>query len=215
MTSVIALHALLFMVVFASGRALPLPAQQPGALALVSLNVAASAKSLPPPPSLPSKFADRTQPVSQPTVANDPNSTALAAPAGSCATLNVVMTALVSDPAAVTAVINAPPETRSIAEAVVIWNVGWSNAASSLDAPLAPARTVVEQSLLTVADACLDEQVAGPRLMPVPDDAGGTMFLVIGSGNWTWRELVTDPATGEMVETLANQPKSIFDWDWF
>ena len=214
MTSVIALHALLFMVVFASGRALPLPARQPAALALVSLNVAASAKSLPPPPSLPSKFADRTQPVSQPAVANDPNSTALAAPAGGCATLNVVMTALVSDPAAVTAVINAPPETRSIAEAVVIWNVGWSNAASSLDAPLGPARTVVEQSLLTVADACLDEQVAGPRLMPVPDDAGGTMFLVIGSGNWTWRELVTDPATGEMVETLANQPKSIFDWDW-
>ena len=215
MTSVIALHAAVFVVVFAIGSARPLPAPKAGALALVSLSLEPPAPSLPPPPSLPSKLAERTQPVAQPAAASDPNSTALAAPSGGCATLKVVMTALVSDPAAVTAVINAPPEARSIAEAVVIWNAGWSDAARSLDAPLGPVRTVVEQSLFTVADACLDEQVAGPRLMPVPDNHGGTMFVVIGSGNWTWRELVTDPATGEMTAALADQPKSIFDWDWF
>ena len=215
MGSVIALHAAVFLVVFAIGSALPPTAQKAGALALVSLNLEAPAPSLPPPPAMPSKLAERTQPVARPAVANDPNSSALAAPSGGCTTLNVVMTALVSDPAAVTAVINAPPEARSVAEAVVIWNAGWSDAARSLDAPLGPARTVVEQSLFTVADACLDEPVAGPRLMPVPDNRGGTMFLVIGSGNWTWRELVTDPATGEMTAALADQPKSIFDWDWF
>lgn len=83
-------------------------------------------------------------------------------------------------------------ETRSIAEAIIIWNAGWSAAAASMDSPLAPARSALEQTLIGISDGCLDEQVAGPRLVPIPAGSNGTMFLVIGSGLWRWRDLTRD-----------------------
>lgn len=211
MAIVVVMHISVFVAVLLGRSSMPVAVTQAGAMAVISVNADPVAQRRPP-PSLPTKFADQSRPVSAPSAITDPNSSEIAGPTGGCATLDVVAKALVADQAALMSVINSPPETRSVAEAVVIWNAGWSNAAGSLDAPLGPVRTVVEQSLETVDDSCLDLPIAGPRLVPIPD-GDQTMFLAFGSGNWTWRELVTDPAANPSP-TATDPMRSIFDWDW-
>lgn len=212
LATVVVMHVSVFMAVLFGRSTLPVAVTRAGAMAVISVSADAAAQSRPP-PSLPTRFADQSRPVSPPSAISDPDSRELAGPAGGCATVDVVAKALVADQAAVMSVINSPPETRSIAEAVVIWNAGWSNAAGSLDAPLGPVRTVVEQSLETVDDNCLDSPIAGPRLVPIPD-GDQTMFLAFGSGNWTWRELVTDPAVQQSPAAADTPLRSIFDWEW-
>lgn len=209
LVSVMIAHTLLFVLVLASRSANSSPATTDGALTLVSLEAQAPTQARPPPPALPSVAADH-RPLSEPALSSDPDSITLAAASGGCAPLEIVTRALVADPAAMSSVINAPLETRSIAEAVVIWNAGWSDAAISADAPLGPARSVVEQSLETVDGSCLDAPIAGPRLVPIPD-GDRTMFLVFGSGAWTWRELTASADARQVVPAESN---SIFDWDW-
>ncbi|MGI8931852.1 MAG: hypothetical protein ACR2FK_05680 [Sphingomicrobium sp.] len=132
---------------------------------------------------------------------------------GGCNTLDLVSKALVADPAALTAVHNAPAETRSISEAVVLWNAGWSPAAFATEAPLGPARAVVEQSLSSVADGCLDEPIVGPRLVPIPAGEQRTIFLVFGSGVWSWRQLMLED---HMLDQTNPDTKKEFNlWDWF
>lgn len=215
LTTVIALHAALLVAFLASGGAAAPPPVKPGVPSLTLISADIPARRPPPPPVLPSKVIDEIKRLTEQTPTFDPDSTALAALSGQCATLDLVSKAIVADPSAVTAVVHAPPETRSIAEAIVIWNAGWSNAASTPDSPLGPARAIVELSLNSIEDGCLDEQIAGPRLVPVPvPNSQGTMFLVFGSGTWTWRELVTDP-----VEALDGVPddrrsKPWYEFDW-
>ena len=76
---------------------------------------------------------------------------------------------------------------------------------------LGPARSVVERSLESIDDSCLDAPIAGPRLVPLPDGER-TMFLVFGSGAWTWRELT---ASADPPQVVPADPRSIFDWEWF
>lgn len=167
-----------------------MPEARPGVMSLISI-APLPAGSKPPPPALPSKVSDANRVVSKIAFSADIESDQIGATAG-CATIDHINKAIVADPAAVAAVLAAPPESRSIAEAVVLWNNGWISNASAADAPLGPARLAVEQSLSSLAAKCLDEPIVGPRLVPVPA-WGGTMFLVIGSGTWSWRQLLDQP----------------------
>lgn len=215
LTTVIALHAGLLVVFLASGGEATPPAVKSGVLSLMSISAEVPAVRPPPPPVLPSKVVDEIKKLTEQAMNFEPDSTALAATSGQCATLAAVSKAIVDDPAAVTAVVQAPPETRSIAEAIVMWNAGWTSAAITPDSPLGPARAIVEQSLLSVDDGCLDEQIAGPRLIPVPvPDGQHTMFLVFGSGMWTWRELVADPIGAPDPMPGVRDSKPWYDLDW-
>ena len=216
LTSVVALHVALLVAFLASGGAAPPRIVKSGVMSLVSINAEIPAQRPPPPPVLPSKLVDEIKKLTAQALTIEPDSTALAAPTGQCATLDIVMKAIVADPSAVAAVIQAPPETRSIAEAIVMWNEGWSSAASTPESPLSPARAVVEQSLDSVEDGCLDEAIAGPRLVPIAVPNGQrTMFLVFGSGNWTWRELVADPAAAQAVARSEPSAKQWYEIHWF
>jgi len=215
LTAVITLHAGLLIAFLASGGAAAPPAVKPGLLSLLTISADPPANRPPPPPTLPSKVVDEIKKLTEQAQTFDPDSTALSALTGQCATLDVVSKAIVADPSVVTAVVHAPPETRSIAEAIVMWNAGWSNAANTPDAPLAPARTVVELSLNSVEDGCLDEQIAGPRLIPVPvPDSQRTMFLVFGSGSWTWRELLAESALAQDITPGERQTRPWYDLEW-
>lgn len=171
-----------------------------GALTVISLPAEPSAAP-PPPPSMPSKIVDEV--VATPiAVSTQPSEGTSAATAAGCTTLDAITRSILADRAAVSAVLQAPPETRSIAEAIVVWNAGWHAATASIEAPLAPVRTAVMSSLADVEESCLDELIAGPRLVPIP--AGErTMFLAFGSGNWTWRELLIDAETLPAVPVAA------------
>lgn len=189
LATVTGVHCLAFLAIFASKtEVLPLPAK-PGALSMVSLNADSPAQTPPPPPTLPSKMIDRTEPPREMALSDQPDSTATGAPLAGCATLEVVTNALVDDRAAVDAIHRAPLEARSISGAVVMWNAGWSDTALTFDAPLGLVRAVAEQSLHSVDAGCLEEEIAGPRLVPIPI-GDETMFVVFGSGIWRWRELI-------------------------
>lgn len=187
---VIVLHALTLALVFASRSPIKV-SKSVGVLKLFALQAERPATTKPP-PRLPSEAIDDTLPAEEIAFSDGADANAEGAPAGVCSTLDVVARALVEDPAAVRSVLHSPPEIRSIAEAVVIWNAGWSPAAKSLNAPLGPARAIIERSLSAIDETCLDEPLAGPRLVAIPADPG-TMFLVFGSGQWTWRDITRAP----------------------
>ncbi len=163
-------------------------------VALIAIDAERPAAAKPPPPALPAKVADTFVPVTELSIPADSESNSPAGASAACATLSVVLETLLLDPIAVDAIRNAPPESRSIADAIVIWNVGWAPTALTHLDPLFVVRTAIERSLSGVADSCLDEPVAGPRLVPIPDASGSrTIFVVLGSGNWTWRALLSPP----------------------
>lgn len=180
--------------------------------AMTTMAIARDRGSARPPPALPSRLAQPQRVLREIEFSDQPDANAQGA-VGGCAPLPLIAQALVADPAALAAVRDAPPETRSVADAVVLWNAGWAAAASTPDMPLAPARSVVEQSLLSLPDSCLDEPVAGPRLVPVAD-GDRTMFMVIGSGNWTWRQLLDDPGPPPSVAQLPADRPAVSSWPW-
>lgn len=206
-----ALHLGLLVLLVSAGRISPAPVKRSGVMTMVALTPY-RATGRPPPPALPSRIAEPQRVLSEFTFSDQPDANTNGA-TGACATLPLIAHALVADPAALTAIVAAPPETRSIADAIVLWNAGWAEAASLPDAPLAPARATVEQSLRTLPDACLDEALAGPRLVPVPN-GDRTMFVAIGSGNWSWRQLIDDPAVLPSVSLLPADRSIALSLPW-
>lgn len=120
--------------------------------------------------------------------------------ATNCDVLSTVANGLVSDPLAVQAVDRAPPDSRSVADAIVIWNGGWRNETIDADAPLAIVRSNVLTTLDFLPPECLAEQVSGPRFIPVAN-GDRTILLVFGSGTWSWLSLTETP--GDVAEPLG------------
>lgn len=193
--TVFALHAVVIAFFLFQRSASPAAEVKPRSIALVSIAAERPAAAKPPPPALPAKLADTFEPVVEFSIPSETESDAPAGASGACSTTDVVLTGLRLDPIAVDAIRRAPPEMRSVADAVVIWNEGWNPATVALDSPLVSVRANLERSLATVPQHCLDEPVAGPRLLPIPDASGTTtIFLVLGSGTWTWRALLVPSA---------------------
>lgn len=191
LTTVLLTHILLIVLVLATGGGRKPPPAAAGTMSVFSIANESPASTPPPPPAMPSKIAEINLPLTELVVADqyDPNGTAT--PAGGCATLELISKAILAESDAVDAVLRAPPEVRSIADAIVVWNSGWGDAAASIDSPLGPVRAAAEQSLRSVDKDCLNEPIAGPRLIAIP--AGEkTTFIVFGSGNWSWAELLKD-----------------------
>lgn len=70
---------------------------------------------------------------------------------------------LLLDPTLLVVVGAAPPEMRSIAGAVLMWNEGWLLATLSPEAPLWSVRVNVEATLTTVSEGCLDKEIVGRK----------------------------------------------------
>ena len=203
LVTAVALHAAL-ITLFLQKSVKVAPVVKPASVAIVALDAERPAAAKPPPPTLPAKLADTFKPLAEFSIPVDSESDSPAGASGVCSTPQAVLDALLLDPAALAAIRSAPPETRSVADAIVIWNEGWSPAAIVPDAPLFNVRVTVERTLSAGIDGCLDAPVVGPRLLPVSDAEGTrTIFLVFGSGNWTWRALLSPPAS---LETNSTSP---------
>lgn len=102
-----------------------------------------------------------------------------------------------------------PAASRSIANAIVLWNAGWiAPQAGPAQAPLVAIRQAIEQLVATSSVACRTQQQTGPRLIYLPDDTGKTTVLAVGSGQWTWADLSADAlpqadATGQLAMAQA------------
>ncbi len=192
-TIVLAMHALLlFTVLWASEKTHvgPVPAK-PMAVVNVSKPVTATARV----PSAPLRrqIKQVTEAVPQsPIETNVPEVAKDVAPGAACDTLSAVKDAINNDPVAVQAIQDAPPQYRSIAGAIVLWNADWSAGAQQANEPLAAVRTAIGAGIASVDPACLEEAVAGPRLIPI-SFGDHSMYVVIGSGSWKWQQLLGTP----------------------
>lgn len=211
LTAAVMAHLSLFALLAWIGTSSPLVPSRSGSMSLISL-IPQTEQGKPPPPVLPSKVADPKPIVPTDSFSAEVDPTPLGA-SGGCAIFDLVSKSLTAEPAIAAALMTTPQESRSIADAVVIWNAGWSNTASSPGDPLGPARASIEQSLRSVPEYCLDEPVVGPRLVPIPE-GDGTMFLAIGSGIWTWRQLLTEPESAlQPAGPKVDQSATAF-WNW-
>ena len=194
LAAVSVLHAVLIAFFLLYSTIEPQQVEPTATVALIAIDAERLAAAKPRPPALPTKVADTFVPVTELSIPAESESNSPAGASTVCATLGAILETLLLDTVAVEAIRSAPPEARSIADAIVIWNVGWApTALTDLD-PLFVVRTTIERSLSGVADGCLDEAVTGPRLVPIPDASGSrTIFVVFGSGNWTWRALLGPP----------------------
>lgn len=192
LATVTVLHAAMLALFLTQRRTTQSPVASSTAIALIAVNAEQPAATKPPPPALPAKLADTFKPLVEFSLPAETESDAAAGATGACSTQSAVLDALLIDPAARDAIREAPPEARSISDAIVIWNEAWNPIVVDISAPLYRVRDIVEKTLVRVAPACLDEPITGPRLLPIPDASGmRTSFIVVGSGVWTWRALLT------------------------
>jgi len=92
-----------------------------------------------------------------------------------------------ADPAVLKALSALPPDARSVANAVMLWDGAWTLGPSPSAALLALDQGL-GRALNGAPPGCLDAQVLGPRLVTLRDARGATL-LVIGSGEWRWSQL--------------------------
>lgn len=193
LSAVFALHAI-FLALLLRQYERAVPAVEATSIAMMTIAAERPAAAAPPPPALPAKIAKTFKPIIEVSIPAEAESDAPAGASSACSTMGAVLDALLLDPGTLVALRAAPPETRSIAGAVMMWNEGWIPAALTPDAPLWALRINVEATLAKVPDACLDEEVAGPRLLPIPEaDGTSTLFVVLGSGRWMWRQMLSPP----------------------
>jgi hypothetical protein len=199
LATVTVLHAALLALFLTQRRDVPPPIAASSSISVIAVNAEQPAATKPPP--LPAKLADTFKPVVEFSIPTESESDAPAGASGACAPEKAVLDALLIDAEAREAIRGAPPEVRTNADAIVIWNEAWNPVVAAISAPLYRVRGVVEGTLVRLAPACLDEPVTGPRLLPIPDATGErTSFIVVGSGVWTWRGLLDQPPPAGTVQ---------------
>ena len=110
--------------------------------------------------------------------------------AAGCNVTDDIRAALVASPLTRGALAVIPPDARTVANAVMLWDGGWASLPPQAGGiGLAQLRKIVVSGLLAVPADCRVAAVGGPRLIFVPDGAT-TVVLAFGSGTWAWSELL-------------------------
>ncbi len=139
----------------------------------------------------PQKAADAPDLAREPTPLHRPAAglpSAGAAPpmagAPDCRLAPAIQRVLQENPDVLGAITRLPRQARSVANAVVLWQGGWSS-----DQPMPVIQSALQATIRQVAAACRDQPMRGPQFMTV-SEGGGTTVLVVGSGDWTWGQLL-------------------------
>jgi hypothetical protein len=169
-------------------RPLHVDAGSPPGQALRVVEVAAAPVPVvvPPAPPVPVDAAVAVQ-VEAPVVETAPEIDLVGAGPSDCALTDAIQAALRTDSATAQALGKVPPASRSVANAVMIWDGRWATGATSA---LAPIQRIVVASIRAAPAACQAAAITGPRLIMVPDGSGSAV-LAFGSGVWSWAQLLT------------------------
>lgn len=115
---------------------------------------------------------------------------------GGCAMSAAIARAIEADAPAAAALLALPPEVRTSADAVMIWNSGWLSApAADGSDGLLPVRQVIERVFAASETQCVEAKITGPQFIPI-SVGDRTMMLVVGSGDWAWKEMVESGSYG-------------------
>lgn len=156
------------------------------------------------------------EPVSPVIIARSPLPATSAAPAvaspsasggglipGGCALAQAVGDTVLADAAAMAELEALPPQARTQADAVMLWDGRWQSpgavSSSTLPGPVTlgategitddPLRSLVEQVIRGAPAECREATVNGPQFIALPGPSR-TTILVIGSGQWRWADLL-------------------------
>lgn len=157
----------------------------------------------PPPDEVPPEAPSPPDPTLEPTELNPQalerlNAQAAAAGGGAasdadeaaCGVVERLQQALTADPTAREALKRVPVPTRSVANAVSLWNGAWADPATlGGEGPAAVLKSVIVQQLATISPQCRNQQLAGPRLLLLANTEGPNV-AAIGSGRWRWSDLL-------------------------
>lgn len=129
-----------------------------------------------------------------------------------CSVANAIGAALIADKDAMAELASLPTGIRSDADAVMLWNGAWLDAAPEaqelMDQSTIPElRRVVTVAVEALPASCAQVENVGPQLIPIAEP-GRTTMVVIGSGVWQWAALIDPPS--EPSTTPGLQP--IDDW---
>jgi hypothetical protein len=120
--------------------------------------------------------------------------------AGGCALDQTVGDAILADAAAMAELEALPPQARTEADAVMVWDGAWPERGSPAVTPPADLtrpgalRRAVEIAIANAPAECRDAPVAGPRFIALPG-AFRTTTIVIGSGQWRWADVLEPGVT--------------------
>lgn len=153
-----------------------------------------SAETLPfDPPALVPQFDAEPDPAvtGDVTTLASPNAVGLGA-GGDCSLADAVSQALERNVDAKAALARIPPQSRSVANAVMLWDGDWI-ASERVGGPVAlnSVQKAIAETLDSASAECRLRSESGPSFLIVrgsPD----TIVLAVGSGAWRWSDLLTD-----------------------
>ena len=100
-----------------------------------------------------------------------------------------------------------PRAHRSVANAVMVWNVDWVASDDRLDREaLEVIRDVVAGTVAAASPECRLQQQGGPRLIVLPGD-GENIVLALGSGLWRWQDMLQTARPDWSEEALLAAPE--------
>jgi len=86
-----------------------------------------------------------------------------------------------------------PRSAKPVADTLMVWNGRWLPIAAPGFVSTSDAlRRTITGIVRALAPDCLAQPLRGPRLLLVSDQAGTTV-VALGSGSWTWADLLRDP----------------------
>jgi hypothetical protein len=89
-----------------------------------------------------------------------------------------------------------PRQARSVANAIMLWDGRWAPIEARGAAALAdPLHQAIIAAVRTLSPTCLAQPVLGPRLLTLTDPQGATV-LALGSGGWSWGQLLAPAPPG-------------------
>lgn len=115
---------------------------------------------------------------------------AIAASGTTCKLGEWLQGALQQDDQVGVALAHIPRRSRSIANALMLWDGSWVEAPGA-GAGLTVIRSAILSGIESAPQPCRVELMSGPVLLTLNDPSGATL-LAIGSGQWRWNDLLAD-----------------------
>ncbi|MBW3559427.1 MAG: hypothetical protein KY449_06605 [Proteobacteria bacterium] len=106
-----------------------------------------------------------------------------------CGLAETIGAALQEDAEVLAALGRVPRQSRSVANAVMLWDGDWVPDQAATPGALDPVRAALSLRIEDAPESCRAEVLAGPIFIPLRA-SDGTVVLTIGSGVWRWGQLV-------------------------
>lgn len=126
---------------------------------------------------------------------------------GGCGIDHAIQARMIVEPAIQTALAGVPRDSRSVANAIQLWDGAWIPSLSPEGEPaLAALRKAIAETVAEAPISCRNQDILGPRFLIVSHAGGSSTVLVVGSGLWRWGDLSPETPPGFLRWLGFSQP---------